>query len=105
MDVTKNNTLIFFLTLLSINTVCAEVFKCISDTNKVIYSDAPCKKGETLKSETVIINKQPSNETGYTKYTRGFINGHTGSFKITASKDTVAHITNRNNNIISAQLI
>ncbi|VAW54556.1 hypothetical protein MNBD_GAMMA06-2230 [hydrothermal vent metagenome] len=93
----KNTSIItFFLVLLSVNTASAEVFKCIGEMNKVIYSDAPCKKGETLKSETLIIKKQPSSRAGYTKYTKGFINGYSGSYRI---KDTAAHITNRNNNI------
>ncbi len=92
----KNNILLLFLALLSIDTVSAEVFKCVGEMDKVIYSDKPCKEGESLKSETVIISKQISNGIGYTKYTKGFINGYSGVYRI---KDTAAHVTNRNNNI------
>lgn len=86
------------ITLLCINTAHAEFFKCVNASGSTVYSDNPCDVSKQYKQQSLNIEVPPPVDinVGYSKFTRGLINGYTGTFRI---KDSIAHIKKKDKTI------
>lgn len=80
------------------STAHAEFFKCVNASGATVYSDEPCDEGEKFIQQSLNIQAPPPADidVGYSKFTKGLINGYTGTFRI---KDSIAHIKKKDKTI------
>ena len=94
----SKSVFVLIITLLCISTVNAELFKCVNNSGSTVYSDEPCDESKEYKQQSLNIEPSPPMDVdvGYSKFTKGLINGYTGTFRI---KDSIAHIEKKDKTI------
>lgn len=96
----KNSIFTLIMTLLCMSNVSAEFFKCVNASGSTVYSDNPCDEDKQYKQQSfnvqVPVSPPTDVDVGYSKFTKGLINGYTGTIPV---KDSVAHIKKKDETI------